>query len=98
MSIVQRGNVVIDVAAKVGYFLVLFSDLTGDSGEIHTFELVPSTFSLLPAKIHRFPGYKNVHLKCVVLGDKHQRTTCCFLEEITDSRRWSTSGCFVERC
>jgi FkbM family methyltransferase len=74
LSIVQRGNVVIDIGANVGHFTMLFSDLTGGRGEVHAFEPIPSTFSLLSENIHRFPGYKNVYLNRVALGDKDQAT------------------------
>jgi FkbM family methyltransferase len=75
LSIVQRGDVVIDIGANVGYFTTLFSDLAGNHGEVHAFEPVPSTFNLLTENIQRFPAHKNVYLNRVALGDKHQRTT-----------------------
>jgi FkbM family methyltransferase len=75
LAIVQKGDVVMDIGANVGYFTMLFSDLTGDRGEVHAFEPVPSTFSLLAENIHRFPVYKNVYLNRVALGDKIQTTT-----------------------
>jgi FkbM family methyltransferase len=74
LSIVQRGDVVVDIGANVGYFTMLFSDLTGNRGEVHAFEPVPSTFSILTENIRRFPAYKNVHLNRMALGDKDQRT------------------------
>ena len=64
----------IDIGANVGDFTMLFSDLTGNRGEVHAFEPIPSTFSLLSENIHRFPGYKNVYLNRMALGDKPQRT------------------------
>jgi FkbM family methyltransferase len=75
LSIVKKGDVVIDIGANVGYFTMLFSDLTGNRGEVHAFEPVPSTFNLLSENIHRFPGYKNVYLNPLALGDKIQRTS-----------------------
>jgi FkbM family methyltransferase len=54
--------------------MYLFSDLTGNRGEVHAFEPVPSTFSILTENIRRFPAYKNVHLNRMALGDKDQRT------------------------
>jgi FkbM family methyltransferase len=74
LSIVQRGDVVIDIGANVGYYTMLFSDLVGNRGEVHAFEPVPSTYIVLAENIHRFPVYKNVYLNRVALGDKHQRT------------------------
>jgi FkbM family methyltransferase len=74
LSIVKRGDVVVDIGANVGYFTVLFSDLTGNRGEVHAFEPVPSTFRILTENIRRFPACKNVHLNRMALGDKDQRT------------------------
>jgi FkbM family methyltransferase len=74
LSIVQRGDIVVDIGANVGYFTMLFSDLTGKRGEVHAFEPVLSTFSILTENIHRFPTYKNVHLNRLALGDKDLHT------------------------
>jgi FkbM family methyltransferase len=75
LSILRRDDVVIDIGANVGYFTMLFSDLTGNRGEVHAFEPVPSTFGILAENIHRFPVYKNVRLNRVALGDTHQHTS-----------------------
>jgi FkbM family methyltransferase len=72
LSLVKRGDVVIDIGANVGYFTMLFSDLTGNRGEVHAFEPVPSTYIVLAENIHRFPVYKNVYLNRVALGNKDQ--------------------------
>jgi FkbM family methyltransferase len=74
LSLVRRGDVVIDAGANVGYFTMLFSDLVGSHGEVHAFEPVPATFQLLAGNIRRFPYYKNVHLNCAALGDRDERT------------------------
>ena len=74
ISIVRRGDVVIDAGANVGYFTMLFSDLVGPHGHVHAFEPVPATFSLLSKNLRRFPQYTNVSLNCAALGDHDQRT------------------------
>jgi FkbM family methyltransferase len=74
LSIVQRGDIVIDAGANVGYFTMLFADLVGRHGEVHAFEPVPATFQLLSENIRRFPSYRNVRLNCAALGDRDQRT------------------------
>ena len=74
ISILRKGDVVIDAGANVGYFTMLFSDLVGPYGHVHAFEPVPATFSILSRNLQRFPYYTNVSLNCAALGDNDQRT------------------------
>ena len=74
ISILHKGDVVIDAGANVGYFTMLFSDLVGPCGHVHAFEPVPATFSILSKNLQRFPYYTNVSLNCAALGDNDQRT------------------------
>jgi FkbM family methyltransferase len=74
ISVLRKGDVVIDAGANVGYFTMLFSDLVGASGWVHAFEPVPATFSVLSRNLQRFPYYKNVSLNCAALGDANKRT------------------------
>jgi FkbM family methyltransferase len=73
LSIVCKGDVVIDVGANLGYFTTLFSDLVGVRGEVHAFEPVPSTFELLSRNIRRFPRHENVSLNCLALGERDHK-------------------------
>jgi FkbM family methyltransferase len=74
LSLVRRGEVVLDIGANVGYFTMLFSDLVGARGEVHAFEPIPATFQELSRNIARFPGYRNVRLNCLALGDRNDHT------------------------
>ena len=74
ISLVRRGDVVIDAGANVGYFTMLFSDLVRPHGHVHAFEPVPATFRALSSNLRRFPYYTNVSLNCAALGDSDQRT------------------------
>jgi FkbM family methyltransferase len=74
ISILRKGDVVIDAGANVGYFTMLFSDLVGPRGRVHAFEPVPATFSLLSKNLRRFPYYTNVSLNCAALGDSDRET------------------------
>jgi hypothetical protein len=67
ISIISKGDVVIDAGANVGYFTMLFSDLVGPYGRVHAFEPVPATFSILSRNLQRFP-YKIDLQKCHVEG------------------------------
>jgi FkbM family methyltransferase len=74
ISILRKGDVVIDAGANVGYFTMLFSDLVGPYGHVHAFEPMPATFSLLSKNLQRFPYYTNVSLNCAALGESDRRT------------------------
>ncbi len=75
LSIVKRGDVVLDVGANVGYFTQLFSDLVGSRGQVHAFEPVPATFELLSKNVTHSPNRKNVFSNCMALGDRDEETT-----------------------
>lgn len=47
VSLVQEGDVVIDIGAHFGYFSLLFAHLAGPRGKVLSFEPTPSTFSIL---------------------------------------------------
>jgi len=74
LSLIRKGDVIIDIGANVGYFTTLFSDLVGPGGEVHAFEPLPSTFELLSRNIRRSPAQKNVFLNCLALGERDQKT------------------------
>jgi FkbM family methyltransferase len=74
ISLLRKGDIVIDAGANVGYFTMLFSDLVGARGHVYAFEPVPSTFRLLSKNVSQFPHYKNVSLICAALGDYDQKT------------------------
>jgi len=44
---INKGDVVFDVGANSGYFTTLFAKLVSSCGEVHAFEPVPETYSLL---------------------------------------------------
>jgi FkbM family methyltransferase len=78
LSILRKGDVIVDIGANVGYFTMLFADLIGKGGQVHSFEPIPATFKQLSRNIGRFPGYKGVYLNCAAVGDQ-QRTTAMLL-------------------
>ena len=68
LSLIRKGNVVVEAAAHTGHFTRLFSDLVGATGTVHGFEPVPETFGLLTRNLRRRPAYKNLELVCAALG------------------------------
>jgi FkbM family methyltransferase len=74
LSLIRKGDVVIDIGANVGYFTSLFSDLVGPGGQVHAFEPLPSTFELLSRNIRKFPAQKNVFSNCLALGERDEKS------------------------
>jgi FkbM family methyltransferase len=75
LHLIQKGDTVIEAGANVGYFTQLFAQIIGKSGELHTFEPAPSTFTDLKrhcvqAQLPRFP-----YLNCLGLSNKEGAAT-----------------------
>ena len=51
---------------------MLFGDLTGKGGQVHSFEPMPETFAELSKNVYRFRGYKGIHLNRVAVGNRQQ--------------------------
>ena len=45
--IVKRGDVVVDIGANIGYYVVLLAALVGEEGRVYAFEPEPSNYNLL---------------------------------------------------
>jgi FkbM family methyltransferase len=70
LSLVRRGDVVLDIGANVGYFTMLFCDLVGRKGQVHAFEPLPSTFEQLSRNLADVRPFKKAFLNCIALGDQ----------------------------
>jgi FkbM family methyltransferase len=55
LRLVQPNQVVVDIGMHVGYFSVLFAQLVGGGGQVHSFEPTPSTRELARGNVGRFP-------------------------------------------
>ncbi|MDP4011166.1 MAG: FkbM family methyltransferase [Candidatus Roizmanbacteria bacterium] len=56
---VQRGDVVLDIGANIGYYTLIFAKLVGEKGKVYAFEPDPTNFKLLKKNV-LINGYKNV--------------------------------------
>lgn len=69
LSLVQRGDVILDVGANVGAHTVLFSHLAGKEGRVIAFEPVPANFVRLRETVDRRTRFANVTMRDVAVGN-----------------------------
>jgi len=74
LSLIRKGNTVLDVGANQGYFTILFSDLVGANGRVHAFEPVPSTFARLSHAVEA-AGCENVTVSQLALGEIEEKSS-----------------------
>jgi len=55
LRLVKPNQVVVDIGMHLGYFTVLFAQLVGSGGQVHSFEPTPSTRELALRNVGRFP-------------------------------------------
>jgi len=59
--IIEKGDIVVDVGANIGYYTLLFAKLVGPNGKVYAFEPEPKNFNILKKNI-KINGYNNVKL------------------------------------
>lgn len=64
LSLVEPGQVVVDIGMHLGYYTALFAQLVGPQGQVHAFEPTPSTIELARQNLNQFPQVK-IHGKAV---------------------------------
>jgi len=72
---IQEGFTCIDIGAHVGYYSMLFSELAGASGSVHSFEPTPWTYRLL---VENTKNLKNVIANNLAVSDS--ATTLSFAD------------------
>lgn len=66
-ELLKPGDVVYDLGAHVGYTTVLFAHFLQGTGEVHAFEILPSTADLLEKTVQS-NGFQNVTIHVVGVG------------------------------
>lgn len=73
-DIIQKGMVVLDVGANIGYFTLIAAKLVGEEGKVFAFEPEPYNFDLLVRNL-KLNGYHNVTPAQKAISDKNGRAT-----------------------
>ena len=66
---VNKGDIVIDIGANIGYYTLMFAKLVGDTGKIYSFEPDPRNFLILEKNI-QINGYNNIILEKKAVSNK----------------------------
>jgi len=70
---INRGDIVIDIGANIGYYTLLFARLVGDTGKVYSFEPDPRNFLLLEKNV-QINNYSNVLLEKKAVSNKSQKS------------------------
>jgi FkbM family methyltransferase len=70
-SILEEGDIFIDIGANVGLFSLLVSKIVGEKGKIICFEPSPATFVRLVENV-QLNHFKNIDLRNIGLSDKKE--------------------------
>jgi len=71
---INKGDIVIDIGANIGYYTLMFAKLVGDTGKIYSFEPDPRNFLILEKNI-RINGYNNIILEKKAVSNKLGKST-----------------------
>lgn len=72
-KLIRKGDVCLDVGANFGWYTTLMSMLSGENGEVHSFEPVPKSFAELKRNRDLLPFSQKVYINNMALGD-HEGT------------------------
>ena len=75
LVLVEKGNEVLDIGANRGHYSLLFSQIVQEQGNVHSFEPIPGTFSMLKSRIEEEGCFSNVRLNPFGLADIPQTMT-----------------------
>jgi FkbM family methyltransferase len=67
---VQKGDVVLDIGANIGFYTLMFAKLVGSEGQVFAFEPEPENFRLLKKNVE-INGYQNVILVPKAISNKN---------------------------
>jgi FkbM family methyltransferase len=78
LSLLRRGDFVVDIGANTGHYSLLFSNLVGARGRVDAFEPAPPTFAELVTRVRRSPRSSHLVLNNCALADE-ERTAELYL-------------------
>lgn len=80
VSLIENGDVILDIGANIGLFSIIGSEIVGDTGKIYAFEPSPKTFAALNENL-TLNNCNNVVSSTLALSNSNGRADLIFPEE-----------------
>ncbi len=90
--LVNKGDVVLDIGANIGYYTLLLANLVGENGQVYAFEPEPANFSILKENV-RLNHYQNICLEPRAASNVNQVMDLFICEENMGMHRLYSSLC-----
>lgn len=84
-DVLKRGDVVIDIGANIGYYVLMEAKLAGNEGKVYAIEPVTDNANLLK-KNAKLNNYKNIDIFELAIGGEDKDGEIC----LTKKRNWCT--------
>ncbi len=75
-SILKEGDVVLDIGANIGYYVLVESQLVGKSGQVYAVEPVLNSFNQMKKNV-QLNNFKNVSMFQFAFGEKDEKSEIC---------------------
>jgi len=90
-SQINKGDIIIDIGANIGYYTLIFAGLVGENGKVFAFEPDPDNFALLNKNVKE-NKFENVVLINKAVSDKNGKTKLYLSENNKGDHRIYDSG------
>ena len=90
---IQKGDVIIDIGANVGYYTLLMAKLVGSDGKVFAFEPEPKNFALLRENV-KINNYQNIILEQRAVANQTGKTRLYLCDTNTEMHRLDNSKNF----
>ncbi|MFY3740363.1 MAG: FkbM family methyltransferase [Candidatus Nitrosomirales archaeon] len=95
---INRGDIVLDLGAHIGYYTLIFAECVGETGKVFAFEPDPTNFAILKKNIE-INGFKNVILSQKAVSNRTGITKLHLSEQDHMAHRiheWHSSNNSIE--
>lgn len=91
-NLIQKGNVVLDIGANIGYYTLMFAKLVGKEGKVYSFEPGLENFSVVQKNVLT-NQLQNVILEKVAISDSSKETKLYLSEGPGGHRIYQSNYC-----
>ena len=91
-QICQKGDVVFDVGANIGYYTLITADLVGQEGMVYAFEPCPRNIRILESNV-RQNHFGNISVETTALGERSETMHMYFPDDV----QFGAGGFFKDR-